>query len=229
MDNQQENRQITRTRDAFLKIRKIEKDLATGDFQEIDYFLKYSGDQAYCYALEWASYYGNIEYVKKIISNCDNIKSTCVTPLQMACKNGHLEVIKYIIEKFSITTLDDSIFLEEAVENNHIDVVKYLLDKNNQNGIKLCDIHANNDCAIRIAVNENLEEMTSLLIYYRADINIFDGCCIIKAVKKGNYNITKILLEAKIKVEYIPFAIDIAKENGYNEIVTFLEPYLAKN
>lgn len=96
-------RQPVRTRDAFLKIRWIEKQIAEGNFKNFEYFLKYSGQQALDYALEWAAYYGKTDLAKLAIDAGACVEAHNNVALQMACENNHLETMKYLL---SITKHD---------------------------------------------------------------------------------------------------------------------------
>ena len=184
---------ITRTKEAFKKMKKIEIELADGNMEYIDYFVKWSGIQGLNYALEWASYYGHLELVKQVIKAGANPNASNGIALQMACRNGHTDVVKYLIELGMLNNIPDLNILLEVVENRHIEIAKYLLSNENIFGTNLCDIHADHDCALRLAVEMDYIEMIKLLLEYGANPNIFDGYLIESMTNKGNMNMVKLL------------------------------------
>ena len=219
------NKEIVKAKKAFKKIKKIEIELSEGNFENLDYFLQWSGHQGLSYALEWVSYYGKVDLIKKVLaarSNIVNDNASYDTALQMACRNGHIDAVKYLVESGIFNNLPDLNILLEVVENRHIEIATYLLSNENIFGTNICDIHCDYDCAFRLTVQMNNTEMTKLLVKYGADINVFDGYPLIHAAKMGFLDIVKLLLTLDIDIHTIPFAIDAATINNHNDIVMLL-------
>lgn len=185
--------QITRTKKAFKKIKKIEIELADGEFKNLEYFLRWSGKQAWNYALEWAAFYGRLDLVKKVIATGADPNASSCASLQMACRNGHLEIVKYLVESGMFNNLPGINVLLEVVENRHLVIAEYLLSNDNIFGTNLCDVHCDYDCALRVAVQMNYVEMVALLIKYGADVNVFDGYLLDHATKFGYSEIAGLL------------------------------------
>jgi len=189
------HRNILRTKEAFLKVKTIEWEFSKGTFDNIDWFLMYSGSNAINYALEWACFYGQIELVKKIVDKGGNANASNMSGLQMASKNGHIDVVKWLLENGQMNNLPSWIILAEAVENNHTNIVEYLL-MTNQYDIPWCDVRANEDIAIRTAVESENIDMVKLLIKFGANVNIFDGYCLSLANQKNNLELIKVIIDA---------------------------------
>ena len=72
---------------------------------------------------------GNLDEIKKIYLNIEDIKSQDNRVFRFACRNGYLEVVKYLIDK-GLTLEDirsiDNLALRWASRNGHLEVVKYL-------------------------------------------------------------------------------------------------------
>jgi ankyrin repeat protein len=220
-----QQKQIDKTKDAFVKIRKIEKELAKGIFDNFDFFLEYSGKQAKEYALEWASFYGKLNLVKKTISEGANINCSRGCALQMAIRNGHYDIVIYLVESGTLDILNEENILMEAIENNQINILKYFLDDKNIFGVKICNVHCSFDLPLRIAIEMGSLEVVELLIKYGADINVFDGYPLIISAKFGHFEIVELLIRTGVNKDAIPEAIQVAITSNHSVIVDLLEKY----
>src|SRR5438874_1926686 len=104
--------QLTRTKEAFKKNRRIERDMADGNFADFDFFLKYSGKMALNYALEWTSFYGKVDLMNKTLDAGADIDIIGSTALQMSCCNGHLDAVIYLLTKINSSTNIAPAFVE---------------------------------------------------------------------------------------------------------------------
>lgn len=187
---------ITKEKTNLKKLRAVENELADGNFQNFDFFLKLASKEALDYALEWAAYYGNLSLVKKTIEAGADVNCSHSVGLQMASRNGHLDVVVYLIELGLLNNLPDPNVLMEAIENTHIDIATYLLSDNKVFGCKIFDIHAEYDLALRTAIQMENIVMVKLLIAFGADVNVANGLPLSIASRINNNNIIQILLAA---------------------------------
>ncbi len=178
-----------RALERFERIRKVEREIADGDFTNISFFLENSGEAGIDYALELASFHGNFPLVKKILNKGANVNVSNCAALQMACQNGHFDIVVYLIESGTINNLPSSNVFMAAVENDHISIVKFLLSDKNIFGIILCDVNADFGLALRTAIEKENFDMVKLLVESGADINILDGLPLLLASKLVNKEI----------------------------------------
>ena len=220
--NKQTDKQITRTREALIKTRQIERELEIGNFGNLSYFLKYSGQQALDYALEWTAYYGKIDLVKQCIKYGANIHANKEVALQMACENGHLDTVRYLVSLGADINVDDSFPLICAIDKENINIVEYLLGLKDANGKKICNVNGMYEGPLLIAINNEYHNIVKLLIDNGADINICDGVALLTAAKNGNLDIVKLLVESGINRDAIPTAIEFAQKENHLDIVGYL-------
>ncbi|XWV25210.1 repeat protein [Tupanvirus deep ocean] len=185
------------------KLKAIEIEFENGNFENFDYFLERRSGDAINYALEWASFYGKLELVKKAVEKNANINYSKSTALQMASRNGHYNVIVYLMECGMLNDLPDSNVLMEAVENKHHNIVKYLLSDENMFSCRFCDVHTEYELPLRTAIEQNDIDMVKLLLEFGADVNALDGLPIVCALRLGNKDILKLLTDSKIKPEIL--------------------------
>ncbi|XWV26469.1 ankyrin repeat protein [Tupanvirus soda lake] len=185
------------------KLKAIEIEFENGNFENFDFFLERRSGEAINYALEWTSYYGKLELVKKAVEKNANINYSKSTALQMASRNGHYNVVVYLMECGMLNDLPDSNVLMEAVENKHYDIVKYLLSDKNIFCHKFCDVHTEYELPLRTAIEQNDVEMVRLLLEHGADVNAHDGLPILCALRIDNKDIFKLLIDSKIKPEIL--------------------------
>jgi ankyrin repeat protein len=175
------------------KLKKIQKNLEEGIFDDIDFFLEKANSDALNYILEWAAYHGNLELVKKTIIKGANVNCSRCAALQMASRNGYLEIVIYLTELGLLNDLPNANILLEAVENKHDHIVKYMLSNNKTYGCKIFDVNAEYGLALRTAIQMEHIEMIKLLLEHNADVNVLDGLPLIIATKLGNNDIVQLL------------------------------------
>lgn len=212
-------KQLEKETQTFIKVRQIDEEMVIGNFENIEFFLDNSKDQVLDYVLEWASFHGNLQLVKNIISKGANINCSKGVALQMASRNGHFDIVQYLVEIGKIKNIDSTNILLEAVENKHLNIVQYLLEKN------ICDVHSEYDIALRTAIQLNDLEIVKCLIRHGADVNIFEGYPLIIASRIGCFDIINMLLDSGANKNFILQAIEIAKTVGLQNIVELLEKY----
>jgi len=223
-----DDKKIALTKEAFIKIRKIEKELSEGKFDNLEYFLKYSGKMALNYALEWASFYGKNDLVKKILSEPTDFNASNGIALTIACKNGHLNIVKFLLVNGADINVANSAPLVEAIENKHSKTVRYLLKYKNSEKERACDIHSEYELPLRTAINSNQYNITKILVDYGANINVLDGYPLIAAIKKDNYDMVKLFLKCGVGKSFLPQAILTAKELKNDNIIDILQNELSK-
>lgn len=206
-----------------MKMYKIEKEIADGNFNNYQFYLGNLGQHALDYLLEMAAFYGKFDIVKESVNRGANVNVAGCIAVQMACKNGHLNILKYLVESGTINTLPESKMLTEAVENDRLEIIRYLLEKDNIFGKPICDIHTEYDCALRIAATSGQLEMVKLLVGLGANVNIFDGYLLLTVYT--NITIAEYLLNNGLKLNYLEEIIDKAKKLQRNDILFFLEKY----
>lgn len=72
---------------------------------------------------------GDLNLVKKCVSQGTSISMHVEYPLQIACEYGHLHIVKYLVSKGSNILSFEKQLLNLAIRNNHLDVLKFLIDK----------------------------------------------------------------------------------------------------
>lgn len=204
------------------KIRKAEEELAKGNFDNYELFLKHTKNQDLDYFLEMAAFYGKVNLVREALEKGANDNASLSSAIQMACRNGHLNVVSYLINAGVLSNIPEANMLIEAAENNRPEVMEYLLSNQNIFGVCLVNVHADYDCAIRFAVDSGHLEMVKLLIKHGANVNIFDGYLLLVAVKKRDIAMAKCLLENGLDKKYVPEAIECAKILNNQEMLAIL-------
>ena len=77
----------------------------------------------------------------------------------------------------------------------------------------------NYDEALRAAISIKDDKIVELLINYGADINIFDGYCLIAALRLNNFRIFELLINAKINALFIENAFNFISEETDPRII----------
>ena len=196
----------------YTKLKKIEIELGEGNFDNYHVYLQLATKQALDYLLEMAAFYGKTDLVKEAVERGANGNVARCAAIQMACVNGHLDIIKYLAESGTLNSLPENSLLIGAVQSNQLEIMKYLLSDQNIFGVKLCDIHTDHDCALRMAVDGGYLDMVRLLVELGADVNVFGGYLLTVAVNKDYSEIVKYLLDNGLDKKYVPDAIKRADE-----------------
>ena len=160
----------------------------------------------------------------------------------LACRYGLTDIVEAMLACKNVQpnphSKGESAPLIEACEGNHPEIVKLLLehDKILPNVI---DKEKNNSSALLIACLQNNIEMINLLLDHKdIDVNLRVGCennsVIMYAIDENNLDCVKLILNhPKIDInqsnKFRKTALEIARENNFNAIVTTLEEYLEKN
>lgn len=176
----------------------------------------------------YAALNGNLEIVKFIYEKCKGHCSKYI--MDWAAEFGHLEILKWLYEK----GLECGYMtMWYAVRYNHLDIVKWLHEKNENLSINM--MHNAAECGhleiVRWLHNNTIELYIDSAMYYAAinghlEImkflyeNVSERYTMEDAAEYGNLEIVKFLYNQGECCSQD--AIDIADENGYNEIVEFL-------
>jgi ankyrin repeat protein len=123
---------------------------------------------------------------------------------------GHLEVVKYLVRLGAIDNGNMGKALVKAAAHGHYDVVEYLLGIDN-----VC--HDSRDNALIIAAYEELLPMVKLLGDHGANVGASSGAALIGALRVGNIEICKHLIERGAD-EYIE---DAQLENVKNKLRSY--------
>ena len=200
----------------FIKIKQIEEDLANGKFDRIDFFLKNTTLDGINYALEWASSYGKLDLIKKIIILIGEINFKSEIILKPACENCHIDIVKYALEHKADISSSNYAALTSAVRNSHYEIVHLLLKTAGHNSEEY-------NKALIIAIGNGSYGIAKLLIEYGSDVNSFEGVPLLSAIGLGNLEMVKILVNEQTTKTIIDSAIDYASYLNKNEIVNFLK------
>jgi len=101
-------------------------------------------------------------------------------------------------------------------------MVKYLIEKG-------ADIHADEDYALRSASKKGNLRIVKYLIKNGADINAKDDDALKNAVRNGNTKTSNYLIQSGanpnvvLRKGYYDDLIAYARENGYEEVIDYLE------
>ncbi len=105
---------------------------------------------------------GNLDEIKKLNLNLEDIRSIDNYALRWASTNGHLEVVKFLIDKGltleDIRSQDNSAFIWASYFGN-LEIVKYLVNK----GLTLDDIRSQDNLAFRYASRNAYLEVVKFL------------------------------------------------------------------
>lgn len=179
-------------KEEFIKKKQAEISFEKGFFNDIDFFIERASKEGLNYALEWTSYWGKVDLVKKVLDKDADINANKSIALQMSCENGHIDVVKFLLEKGANINANNGAPLFNAVSNNHIDIVKFLLENKDANN-NICNINENYGIALRMAITNNNCDIAKILIDHGADIKVFDGLLLEIAKKNNNTDIINLL------------------------------------
>jgi ankyrin repeat protein len=129
-----------------------------------------------------------------------------------ACSRGDVTEVKLLLENGADVHADVDRALRTAVISNKSEVVKLLLEKG-------ADVHAADSYAIRTACYYGYLEITKLLVEHGADVHSNDFC-LKQACYFGHLEMVKLLVAHGSSIEHE--SINIAKERGHFEVVTYL-------
>lgn len=158
-------------------------------------------------------------YLKPVIDLKDQFG---YSPLMWACANGYIEVAKTLIDAKANIDLKNSggSSLYLAFENDKLDVAKFLI-KSKANVNLRANYGTGNSMLIQACKRNNFN-MAKMLIDAKANINAQDNdgnTALIIAAKKGNIEITSLLIENKkicvnIRNKNKELAISYSSANG---------------
>ena len=89
------------------------------------------------------------------------------------------------------------------------------------------DVHADDDCALRLASCNGHYNTTKLLLEHKADVHADDDYALRCASHNGHYSIVELLLEHKANVYALnDYAIRLSSHNGHYKVVELLKSYM---
>jgi ankyrin repeat protein len=153
---------------------------------------------------------GDIENVKKLISEGPSVTCSQDSALIEAVKNGHIEIVKILIENGADIDIEEEPPLKWAIIYGHIEIVKLLL----QYG---ADPHQNNNQSMNLAIYFNRKEIIKYL--YRIDDDLLDHDTLFEVYVLGDIDMIKYLISLGIKY---PVGLNYAAEHGHIETVKYL-------
>ena len=112
---------------------------------------------------------GNLELVKHLVGDGEDIHRNNDVAVRMASKEGHLELVVYFVGLgANIHALNDNA-LSEASKGGHDEVVSYLLS--------ICDghtnPHTNNSELVRFAASNGKLRLVKCLVENGADVGLY--------------------------------------------------------
>ena len=163
-----------------------------------------------------ASELGDVDMVKVLLSR--KVNEYC-EPLVMAVFKGHLEVVRELIT-FGVVVYDYVLY--SAASKGYFEILKVMVDKYHLN--RLYNEDEQRQCFARLivlAVKGSHTKVVKYLLEHRKVVCYDCEPALIKATKKGNLKLVKLLLNT---VNVDPQrSIGIATRKGYNEILLTLK------
>lgn len=204
--------------EVYLNLKKIQQEFSLGNFKNLDYYLVYAKNE-YNYILEFATAFGNLEIVKKLIESGANINYRKSIAFKIACLKGHLDVVKYFLELNKLDKNNLSNVLVDTLDNDHIEIVLYLLS---DKYIDLFDIGYLYDYALRISLDKNLFDIASILLKHGANINVLNGYILLNAIKHNNIPVVDFAIKAGVNRKFFREGISIARKNSNHQVLGML-------
>ena len=118
-------------------------------------------------------------------------------------------------------TADDNYLIKWASEKRHLPLVKLLIERG-------ADIHAEDDISLRKACFFGYIDIVKYLIEKGANVNADRGYVLSLPAQKGYYEIVELLLNAGSNKK-IDYAIRLAKDNHFDNIVELLKKHMIVN
>jgi ankyrin repeat protein len=133
--------------------------------------------------------------------------------IRVASENGYLSIVQFLVEKGANIHANSDYPVRRACENGYLDVVIYLVSKGS-------DIHADNDYAIKEASSCGQLDVVKYLLEISPRLK---DTALVYSSQSGNMDIVKYLIEGGVDIKKQKKAINGAKENGYENVVDFLQ------
>ena len=157
-------------------------------------------------SLTKASKDGNLELVKKLISQGEDLHALGDLALSLASRNGYLEIVTYLISQGADIHAKNDRPLRWASKNGQLEVVKYLVSQG-------ANIHAKDDGALRWASSIGNLDVVKYLISQGAEIND-------NALRNASLNVKiyleKVIRERKLRVIRERIALRVIKNGIHN-------------
>ncbi len=182
-----------------------------GHFHIIKYLIEQEviSEKSRIEALKTAVIYGHLTIVKYLVEAGVDKSDT----LELASEYGHLEIIKYLVDNGSKISAKS---LANASEFGHLKVVKYFIQKG-------ADVSADNNYALKRAIDKGDLDVVKYLVETGADIHAEDNYALRRASHNGYLHIVEFLTEhgADIHADNDKSLI-WACQNGYLPVVKYL-------
>lgn len=179
--------------------------------------------------LEKASEAGHVDVVRFLLGQGADPVFKSNSAFRLAATNGHLEVVETLLQVTGVDpTACNSLALLRAIQNGHFNVVDLLLKEGRSNA------GVYNSAGLLSALKNGNEQIAKRLLQpvlngsidpNNVDPQVYDGLTLVHAAENGLFQVVKLLVES---LDVDPTlnnnrALKMARENGHQEIVEYLQ------
>ncbi len=173
----------------------------------------------------------NVQYLLSIGANINTTDKNGITAIEHAMEYNQCDTVKYLLESGASTRGEKGTNYNDilcyAVMNNNYDITKMLIEKYNDNlsmdrALYIAVFYGNdlalkafldtgtdvnkpiNDCTLleSACVRDESDVCAKLLLDYGANVNGTNGQPLLEAVKYGNINTVKLLIDYGVDINY---------------------------